>query len=334
MRILVLMAACLSLLSLAADADTLDEVLDSGRINCGIGSDRGGFSTANSLGEYSGFDVDFCRAVASAVFDDPEAVDLSPAGDEDSFEQLTDGRLHLLGRTTALTLANSVKGVQFVGVSYYDGQGFMVNRERGLRSALELDRTPLCVTRDARSESKIIDFFTINRMRYNPIFFDDEAEAYAALESGQCSAIAANKSTLAAQRARFKQPGAFVLLPDVISKNPLGPIVRSDDDQWQNIVRWTLNCMINAEELGIDSDNVARGRVNTTLAARRLLGLQGDEGSKLGLSADWCARIVRHVGNYGEIYERNIGKDSPLALQRGVNHLWTDGGLVYALPVH
>lgn len=334
LRALLLASALPFCLTLPAAADTLDEVRDRERVNCGVDADLLGFSKANNLGEYSGFDVDFCRAVASAVLDDPEAVNFVLVSDVDRFEKLSDGRLDILSRKTVWNLEHSVADGQFAGINYYDGQGFMVSREQGLRSALELDETALCVIRDAKSELNIIDFFTTNRMRYNPIYFEDDANAYAALEAGQCAALTADKSALAAQRAQFREPAAFVVLPEIISKKPLGPMVPNGDARWENIVRWTLNCMINAEELGIDSASVVDDNSELTLAARRLQGLEGDDGSLFGLSNQWCAQVIRHVGNYGESYERNVGSATPLALNRGVNRLWTDGGLLYALPVY
>ena len=314
-------------------ADTLETVRARGAVVCGVNSDLPGFSRADSLGHWSGLDVDLCRAVASAVFGDPEAAEFVPISNTERFAALGEGRFDLLVRNTTWTLSRNALHGEFVGVNYYDGQGFMVPVRSGVRSALELDGRTICVSRDTTTELNAIDFFALNELRYRPVYFGDDVTAAAGYAAGDCDALTTDRSGLAAQRAGFARPEAHRVLPEIISKEPLGPMVRADDARWANVVRWTLACMVNAEEMGLTSANVGRGELPRTPAARRLLGEEGDLGELLGLDARWCGEVVRDVGNYAESYERNVGPDTPLALARGVNRLWTDGGLLYAPPV-
>lgn len=321
------------LLAFSAHGATLDDVKNRGALRCGVNQQLEGFSKANSLGEYSGFDVDVCRAVATAVFNDPEAVDMLPVNAGERFIALQSGELDILSRNTTWTLQRSADYGTFVGVNFYDGQGFMVSKRSGIRSALELDNQPICVSRDTTSELNAADFFTVSDLRYRPVYFDDAFNASQGYIQGKCKAITTDRSALAANRTTFKQPDAHVVLPEVISKEPLGPMVGHNDSEWENIVRWSLNCMINAEELGVNSNNVNTNGIGATPAIRRMLGLEGDTGVILGLHPAWCSRIISQVGNYGEVYERHIGPNTPIGLPRGINGLWTNGGLIYAPPI-
>ena len=314
-------------------ADTLDDVKARGALRCGVNADLAGFAKANSLGEYSGFDVDICRAVASAIFNDSEAVEMIPVSSVDRFTAIESGILDVLSRNTTWTLQRNALFGDFIGTSFYDGQGFMVRKRSGIRSALELDNKPVCVDRNTTTALNAADFFTVSDLRYRPVFFDDQINAFDAYEAGECDAMTTDRSALAAQRTTFEQPDAHLVLPEVISKEPLGPMVGSDDSRWANVVRWSLNCMINAEELGVTSANVNDPEIGSTPAIRRLIGTEGEAGAELGLDPTWCSRIILQVGNYGEMYERNIGPSTAIGMERGINALWTDGGLIYAPPV-
>ncbi|MFT7213968.1 MAG: general L-amino acid transport system substrate-binding protein [Granulosicoccus sp.] len=321
------------LLAFGAHGSTLERVAERGALSCGVNQQLAGFASANSLGEYSGFDVDVCRAVATAVFNDPEAVEMVPVSAGERFSALESGVLDILSRNTTWTLQRNVDFGSFVGVNFYDGQGFMVNKRTGIRSALELDNQAICVSRDTTSELNAADFFTVSDLRYRPVFFDDQSEAAQGYIEGKCKAITTDRSALAATRTTFAQPDAHVVLPEVISKEPLGPMVAHGDSDWENIVRWTLNCMINAEELGVTSVNINNPSTASTPAIRRLLGSEGSTGIKLGLNPRWCSRVIMQIGNYGEIYDRHIGPNTPVGLVRGINELWTNGGLIYAPPL-
>ena len=324
---------CLAISLATAKAATLDDVKARGAIRCGVHNDLAGFARANSLGEYTGFDVDVCRAVASALFNDSEAVDMIPLTSVERFDALVAGQIDILSRNTTWTLERNTQFGDFAGVNFYDGQGFMVSKRSGYRSALELDNQPICVSRNTTSELNAADFFTVSDMRYKPIYFDDEIDAVLGYINGDCKAFTTDRSGLAAQRSAFDEPDAHVIMPEVISKEPLGPVVPTNDSEWANVVRWSLNCMVNAEELGVTSLNVDNESIGSTPAIRRLIGLEGDSGIQLGLDPQWCSRVIRQIGNYGEVYNRHIGPDTPIGLPRGINALWTNGGLIYAPPI-
>ncbi len=319
--------------ALAADASTLEDVRQRGTLRCGVHEGLQGFSTANSLGEYAGLDVDLCRAVASAVFDDADKVEYVTVDSDERFGALGNRRVDILSRNTTWTLTRNARFGEFVGINYHDGQGFMVSKRGGIRSALQLDDASICVARNTTTELNAIDFFRLASLRYRPFHLESEAALAAAFEAGKCQALAADRSALAAFRSRFTEPADYTILPEIISKEPLGPMVRSGDANWTNVVRWSLNCMINAEELGITQATVDSAATERTPSARRLLGLDENLGRWLGLDAGWCAAIVRNVGNYAESYERHLGPDTVLGLERGVNDLWTNGGLLYAPPI-
>jgi len=286
-------------------AATLEDVQQRGVLRCGVNVSLVGFANANSLGQYSGLDVDLCKAVSSAVFNDPEAVEYVPVTATTRFESLLSGKFDMLSRNTTWTLSRNAAFGDFVGVNFYDGQGFMVAKRSGIRSALELDNATICVSRGTTTELNALDFFKVSNMRYRPVYFDDEADLITAYDKGDCVAMTTDRSGLAAQRTTLSEPEAHVVLPEVISKEPLGPMVASGDSAWANVVRWSLNCMINAEEMGITSENVAQANNSALPAVQRLVGVEGNSGELLGLSNDWCARIISNVGNYAESYDRN-----------------------------
>lgn len=319
--------------SVYAQSETLQQVQDRGVVLCGLNKGLKGFAQANSLGDYSGLDSDFCRAVAAAIFNDPTAVEFVPLTASERFDSLTAGDIDLLARNTTWTMSRNIAFGEFIGVNYYDGQGFMVPKRSGIRSALELDNKGICVIAGTTTELNAIDFFGVSKMRYRPVYFDTNVEINEAYAQGRCTAITTDRSGLAATRATLAQPDAHLVLPEVISKEPLGPVVRHGDSGWANLVRWTLNCMINAEEMGISSKNIALSGTNANPATARLLGTQGDFGESIGISNTWCANVITHIGNYAESYERNVGENTALGLARGVNKLWTDGGLLYAPPI-
>lgn len=318
----------------AKDQPRLQQVRDRGSVICGVNAGLPGFATTNSLGEYAGLDIDLCRAVATAVFDDPGKVEYLPLDSDTGFSALAEGRVDLLSRNSPWTLASNTRYGEFAGINYYDGQSFMVSRHSGIRSALQLDNVRVCVVRRTRAEHHAHEFFRVSGLRYQPVYLADEAALSTALQKGQCDVLTADRSRLAAYRSRLAQADGYRILPEMISKEPLGPMVPYGDPAWANVVRWSLNCMINAEELGITHDSVDRPDVSASLAARRLLGLDDRRpGQWLGLQAGWCAGIVRQVGNYAESYARHFGPDTALGLERGVNELWTNGGLLYAPPI-
>ena len=317
----------------ADDGDTLRTVRARGALVCGVNTALPGFAVADSLGRWTGLDVDVCRAIASAIFGDPEAVRFEPTTSLNRFDRLVAGRFDVLSRNTTWTAERDGVFGAFAGVNFYDGQGFMVPKASGVRSALELDARRVCVARGTTSEQNAADYFDATEMRYRPVEFPDEAEAAAGYAAGRCDALTSDRSGLAGIRSALANPDAHRVLFETISKEPLGPVVRAGDDNWLDVVRWSLACMINAEELGISRSGLLSGDVPDHAAARRLLGLEGEAGPGFGLEPSWCADIVRFVGNYGDSYERHVGLDTPLALERGLNALWTDGGLLYAPPI-
>jgi len=281
--------ASLAVLSSSAYAQsqsrTLESVKARGVVKCGVSEGLKGFSLPNSLGDYSGLDADFCRAVASAVFNDPAAVEFVAITSNDRFAALTENAFDLLVRNTTWTLGRQGQFGEFVGVNYYDGQGFMVSKRSGIRSALELDNKTICVIEGTTTELNAADFFTVSKMRYKPVFFESQVELDAAYGRGECTAMTADRSALASTRSTLTQPDGHLVLPEVISKEPLGPVVQKGDDGWSNLVRWSLNCMINAEEMGINSENILTAGINANPATERLLGLAGDFGTLMGVSA-------------------------------------------------
>ncbi len=326
-------SALFSGLAYSQSGSTLLEVKKRGKVRCGVSDGLPGFGQPNSLGDYTGLDADFCRAVSSAIFDDPNAVDFVPLTTTVRFDAIKDRRIDVLARNTTWTLSRNTAHGEYVGVNYYDGQGFMVTKRSGIQSALELDNQGVCVKRETTTALNAADYFAVSKMRYRPVYYDSNDDIVSAYEEGRCAAMTNDISALAALREELARPDSHAILPEVISKEPLGPMVPSGDREWTNLVRWTLNCMINAEEMGIDSSNVASFTRNPSPAAARLLGTIDDFGENMGVDNKWCANVIAHIGNYAESFERNIGENTPLGLARGVNKLWTDGGLLYAPPI-
>jgi general L-amino acid transport system substrate-binding protein len=315
-------------------ADTVADIRERGTLRCGVNGEVPGLSLLDETGRWSGLDVDFCRAVAAAVLDDADAVVLVPLSAEDRLGALRGGRVDLLSRNTTWTAQRDIaEGVSFAGVLYYDGQGFMVPRETDTLSALELDRAKVCAIAGTTSIDNARRYFTRHRMALELMIHPDLAAAAAAYLDGKCTALTTDRSQLHALRATLEQPAAQRILPEVISKEPLGPAVRDGDPRWFDLVRWTLYTLIEAEEQGIDSGNVigARNRAESD-AVRALLDLDGTTSSVLGIDPAWGYRVIRQVGNYGQIFERNLGPASGLNIKRGLNALWSDGGLMYAPP--
>ena len=270
--------------------------------------------------------------MAAAIFNDAEAVKFTPLSAKVRFTALTSGEIDVLARNTTWTMSRDSDFGEFVGVNYYDGQGFMVPTGLGVASALELDGAAVCTNTGTTTELNVADYFRANGLNYTVVAFEKADEVVAAYDAGRCDVYTTDRSGLAAQRTKLSKPDDHVVLPEIISKEPLGPLVRHGDAQWGDIARWTLNCMINAEEAGITSANIEEMKGSTDPNIARILGVEGDLGSKIGLENTFCANIVASVGNYGESYDRNVGPDTPLKLERGVNALWSDGGVLYAAP--
>jgi general L-amino acid transport system substrate-binding protein len=313
----------------------LDAVKNKGFVQCGVSTGLAGFSNPDDAGNWSGIDVDVCRAVAAAVFGDAEAVKFTPLTSKERFTAVQSGEVDVLSRNTTWTLnRDSALGLDFVGITYYDGQGFMVPKSLGVKSALELDGASVCVATGTTTELNLADYFRANNMSYTPVVFERADEERAAYEQGRCDAYTTDASGLYAQRTGLTNPDDHIVLPEIISKEPLGPVVRHGDNEWADAVRWTLYAMLEAEEYGITSQNVDDLKANSTdPQIRRLLGVEGDMGQGLGLPNDWSYQIIKQIGNYGEIFERNLGMSTPLQIARGLNAQWKDGGLQYAMPV-
>ena len=335
----ILGAAALALSASAASAATLDDVKAAGTVKCGVHTGLAGFAAPNDAGEWTGFDADFCRAVAAAVFNDATKVTFVPTNATERFTALQSGEIDLLARNTTWTLTRDTSlGFNFTGVNYYDGQGFMINSSRlpGINSALQLSGAAVCVQTGTTTELNLADYFRANNMDYNPVVFQGFDETNAAYEAGRCDAYTTDQSGLYALRLTLANPDEHVVLPEIISKEPLGPAVRQGDDQWFDIVKWTLFAMVQAEELGITQANVEEMKGSDNPEIKRILGQEPESkiGEMLGLdSNEWVANIVAGVGNYGEVFEKNIGQGSPLKIARGLNQLWTKGGIQYAPPI-
>ena len=318
-----------------ADAGTLDDVKAKGFLRCGVSQGNPGFSNPDAQGKWSGLDVDVCRALAAAIFGDPDKVKYTPTSAKERFTALQSGEVDLLSRTTTWTLVrDTALGLNFTGVNYYDGQGFMVPRKLNVKSAKQLNGASVCVAIGTTTELNLADYFRANNMSYKPVVFEKADEVVAAYDSGRCDVFTTDRSSLAAQRTKLKNPDDHVVLPEIISKEPLGPVVRHGDDQWFDLVKWVLYAMLEAEEYGVTSENVDQMKASSKdPVVRRLLGVEGDMGKNLGVGTEWAYMIVKKVGNYGESYERNVGPRTPIKLDRGANALWKHGGLQYPMPV-
>ena len=328
-------AAVLAVSGVAYAGSTLDAVKSKGYVQCGVSVGLPGFSAADDRGNWAGLDVDVCRAVAAAVFGDASKVKYTPLTAKERFTALQSGEIDMLSRNTTWTLTrDSNLGLNFAGVNYYDGQGFMVSKKLGVKSAKELDGAAICIQAGTTTELNLADYFRSNGMSYEPITYDTSDETVKGFAAGRCDVLTSDQSQLYALRIKLKNPSSAVVLPEIISKEPLGPVVRNGDDEWLKVVRWSLFAMINAEEMGVTSGNVNRIKAQTKDPGKqRLLGLSGIKGQGLQLSDDWAYNIIRQVGNYGEAFERNVGQGSPLKISRGVNALWSQGGIQYAPPI-
>lgn len=318
----------------AASAQTLKTIKDRGMVSCGVTQGLAGFSLPDDKGNWIGLDVDICRAIAAAVFNDPSKVKFVPLSAKDRFTALQSGEVDVLSRTTTWTLSRDTSlGANFAGVTYYDGQGFMVKKSLKVNSALELNSASVCVATGTTTELNLADYFKGNNMKYEVIAFATADDTIKAYESGRCDVFTTDQSGLYAERLKLANPADHVVLPEIISKEPLGPMVRHGDDQWFDIVKWALYAMVTAEELGITQKNVDEKAKSDNPELKRVLGSDGNLGEQLGLTKDWVVRIVKSVGNYGESFDRNVGAGSKLGIARGLNALWNKGGLQYAPPI-
>jgi general L-amino acid transport system substrate-binding protein len=327
-------AAAVLLPAGVASSQTLKTIKDRGVLSCGVSAGLPGFSAPDDKGNWTGIDVDLCRAIAAAIFNDATKVKFSPLSAKDRFTALQSGEIDVLSRNTTWTVSRDTQlGLNFTGVNYYDGQGFLVRKSLKVNSALELTSASVCVQTGTTTEQNLADYFKSNNMKYEVIAFGTADETVKAYESGRCDAFTTDASGLYANRLKLAVPADHVVLPEIISKEPLGPVVRHGDDQWFDIVKWALYAMINAEELGVTQKNVDEMAKSDKPELKRLLGTDGNFGEQLGLTKDWVVRIVKATGNYGESFERTVGSGSPLQISRGLNRLWNQGGIQYAPPV-
>jgi general L-amino acid transport system substrate-binding protein len=313
---------------------TRENVIKRGSLNCGVSQGVPGFSNADASGKWTGLDVDFCRALAAAVLGDPNKVKYTPLSAKDRFEVLKAGDIDVLARNTTWTLArDGGLAVDFVGVNFYDGQGFMVRKAANINSAKKLNNVKVCLETGTTTELNLRDYFNANKLKYEQIGFTKSDDAIAAYDAGRCEVYTTDKSGIAANRTKTKNPADHIILPETISKEPLGPVVRGNDENWANIARWTLNVMIEAEEYNVTKTNIDSLKGSADPVIKRLLGLEGDLGKSLNLDNNWSYNIVKMVGNYGESYEANVGTKTPVNLPRALNASWRKGGILYAPPV-
>jgi len=327
-------AVAATMVATSAFAGTLEDVTKRGALSCGVSTGLPGFSAQDEKGNWTGIDVDTCRAVAAAVLGDAKKVRFVPLTAKERFTALQSGEIDMLSRNTTWTHTRDTSlGLNFAGVNYYDGQGFLVQKALGVKSAKELDGASVCIQAGTTTELNLADYFRLNGMKYSAVVFDTSDQTREGFESARCDILTSDQSQLYAIRSKMANPSSAAVMPEVISKEPLGPVVRQGDDAWFNIVKWTLYAQVNAEEMGVTSANAKEMSMGQNPGIKRLLGTEGDAGTKLGLSADWALNAVSQVGNYGEMFERNVGPKTPLAISRGLNALWSNGGLQYAPPV-
>lgn len=320
--------------AIAAKSPTLERVKKNGFLRCGVNEGLPGFANPDTKGNWAGFDVDFCRALAAVIFNDPAKVRFTPTSAKVRFTALQSGELDLLSRNTTWSMSRDVQlGFEFIGVTYYDGQGFLVPKALKVTSAKQLNGATVCTNTGTTTELNLADYFRANNLKYKVIAFEKNAEVLAAYDAGRCDSYTTDASGLYAEKLKLKKPDDHLILPEIISKEPLGPLINHGDQQWGDIVRWTLFALINAEELGVSSKNVDQMLKSQNPEIRRLLGVEGSFGESLGLTNDWAVRAVRKTGNYGEIFERNVGQGSQLKIKRGLNALWNKGGVLYAPPI-
>jgi general L-amino acid transport system substrate-binding protein len=335
-RLLSVLVACLVLSTGVSEAaaQTLARIKERGSVVCGVNPGLLGFSSRNDKGQWTGFDIDFCRALAAAIFDDPSKVQFTPLETTERLNALQSGTIDVLSRNTTWTFSREASlKLNFAAVTFYDGQGFLVRRAMNVTSALELDGASVCVQKGTTTELNLADHFLANNMKHQVQSFATADEAVKAYDVGRCTVLTSDTSQLFAERLKLAVPDDHIILPDIISKEPLGPVVRFADDQWFNIVKWTHFAMINAEELGVSSQSIEAALKSSKPDVRRLVGTEESYGEHIGLTKDWAVRIVKHVGNYDEVFERNVGTGSRLVIPRGINSLWTKGGIQYAPPI-
>jgi general L-amino acid transport system substrate-binding protein len=332
-RLVALALAAVSFHAGAAAAATLDAVKQRGTLVCGVSEGILGFSAPTDKA-WAGFDVDLCRALAAAIFGDAGKVRYVSLNANDRFTALRSGTIDVLSRNSTWTMSRETElKLVFPAITYFDGQGFLVRRTLPAASSLELDNAKVCVQSGTTTELNLVDYFRANHMRLQAVEFESATEAARAYDAGRCDVFTSDVSQLYAERLGLAKPDDHVILPDIISKEPLGPAVRQGDEQWADIVKWTVFALINAEELGVSSATIEQATTSAKPEVKRLVGTDGNFGEQMGLTKDWAARIVRQVGNYGEVFERNVGTESRLGIPRGLNHLWSTGGILYAPPI-
>ncbi|MCT4657243.1 MAG: amino acid ABC transporter substrate-binding protein [Cohaesibacter sp.] len=330
----VLLGSAMSIAATGSQAATLDDVKSKDGVQCGVSQGLPGFSNPDAQGNWTGLDVDFCNAVAAAIFGDASKAKFSPLSAKERFTALQSGEIDVLPRNTTWTMTrDTALGLNFAGVNYYDGQGFMVRKSLGVTSAKELSGASVCTNTGTTTELNVTDYFRTNNMELELVQFEKADEVVQAYDGGRCDVYTTDASGLYAQRLKLTKADEHVVLPEIISKEPLGPVVRQGDDQWFNINKWVLFAMVNAEELGVTQANVDEMKGSKNPSIRRLLGVEGSFGENLGLSNDWAYNVIKAVGNYGESFDRNVGPKTPLGIDRGVNALWSNGGLMYAPPI-
>ncbi|HVZ51847.1 MAG TPA: amino acid ABC transporter substrate-binding protein [Pseudolabrys sp.] len=333
-KLAALAALAAMVIAPGVSAQTLKAVKDRGMLNCGANGTLGGFGLPDAQGNWTGLDVDVCRAIAAAVLNDATKVKFVPLSAKDRFTALQSGEVDVLVRNTTWTSSRDTSlGLNFTGVNYYDGQGFLVRKALKVNSALELNGASVCVQQGTTTELNLADYFRAHNMQLKSVTFATANEALKAYDAGRCDAYTTDASGLYAERLRLANPNDNIILPEIISKEPLGPAVRHGDDQWFDIVKWTLFAMLDGEELGITQKNIDEMVKSTNPEIKRFVGTEGNYGEQLGLTKDWAVRIIKQVGNYGESFERNVGEGSPLKIARGLNRLWTKGGIQYAPPI-
>lgn len=331
---LALVLGLASLLPSISSASTLEQVTKKGTLNCGVSTGIPGFSATDSKGVWKGLDVDFCRSVAAAVLGDAEKVKYIPLTAKERFTALQSGEIDVLARTTTWTATRDTSlGLNFTGVNYYDGQGFLVTKKLGVKSAKELDGATFCIQAGTTSELNLTDYFKSTGMEYKAVTYDTSGQTIDGFKKGRCDAVTSDASQLYGLKQKMDDPSSAIVLPEIISKEPLGPVVRQGDDEWFNIVRWALYAALEAEELGVSQANVDMQLKSANPGVKRLLGVTGTAGENLGLKSDWAYQIIKQVGNYSESFDKHVGKDSPLNIDRGLNNLWNKGGLMYSMPI-
>ncbi|MDE0716447.1 MAG: amino acid ABC transporter substrate-binding protein [Rhodospirillaceae bacterium] len=329
-------AAAACLIAGAAQAATLDDIKKAGVLKCGINTGLPGFAYTDDKGKWTGFDVAYCRALSAAVFGDPDKVKYVNLTGKNRFPALAAGEIDVLSRNTTWTFSRDVDlGFTFLGVSYYDGQGFIGRKALGVKSAKELDGASVCIQTGTTTELNLADFFRVNKIKYEPVPIETNEEARKAYVAERCDVYTTDASGLAAPKTTLARPSDHMVFPEIISKEPLGPLVRQGDDQWADIARWTLNALINAEEYGVTSANVDKlaAKATDNPEVNRMLGTEGSLGAMLGLRKTWAVDVIKAEGNYAEIFERYLGTKTPLGLARGLNALYTNGGILYAPPM-